>query len=65
MSGEIVLDTSVAIHFLNGWASVAEKMQHLSDVILPLPVFDELLFGAENSGRPLENSTRYLQVIDS
>ena len=64
MRGEIALDTSVAIQLLNGNEAVVEKVSQLSNVLLPLPVVGELLFGAENSGRPLKNLARYLQFIE-
>lgn len=47
MSGEIALDTSVAIRFLNGDAEVTERVLVLPEIILPLVVVGELLFGAE------------------
>ena len=65
MRGETALDTSVAIQLLNGNEAVVEKVSRLSNVLLPLPVVGELLFGAENSGRPLKNLTRYLQFIET
>lgn len=43
MSGEIALDTSVAIRFLNGDASATQGVLAVPDVILPLVVVGELL----------------------
>jgi tRNA(fMet)-specific endonuclease VapC len=63
MSGEIALDTSAAIRFLNGNEAIAEKILALPDVILPMVVVGELLFGAENSSRSLQNLPRYLEFI--
>ncbi|MGM3306660.1 type II toxin-antitoxin system VapC family toxin [Anabaena sp. WFMT] len=54
MSGEIALDTSVAVRFLNGDAVIIERVLALPEIILPLVVAGELLFGAENSSRYLE-----------
>ena len=66
MAGEIALDTSVAIRYLNGDAIVVAKVTALPTIIvLPLPVVAELLFGAENSARPLQSMTRYLQFIET
>ncbi|MBE9078907.1 type II toxin-antitoxin system VapC family toxin [Romeria aff. gracilis LEGE 07310] len=65
MPGEVALDTSVAIQFLNGNEAIAERVKALSMVILPLPVVGELLFGAENSGRTLHNLSQYLKFIDT
>lgn len=63
MSGEIALDTSVAVRFLNGDASIVERVLALPEVVLPIIVVGELLFGAENSTRPLQNLPRYLEFI--
>jgi tRNA(fMet)-specific endonuclease VapC len=65
MSGEIALDTSVAVRFLNGDAAIIERVLTLPEVILPLVVAGELLFGAENSSRPLQNLPRYLEFIST
>jgi hypothetical protein len=38
MSGEIALDTSVAVRFLNGDTAIIERVLTLPEVILPLVV---------------------------
>lgn len=63
MSGEIALDTSVTVRFLNGDAMIAERVLALPEIILPTIVVGELLFGAENSTRQLQNLPRYLEFI--
>lgn len=63
MSGEIALDTSVAVRFLNGDTTVTNKVLALPEIFLPTIVVRELLFGAENSTRPLKNLPRYLEFI--
>ncbi|MBE9014029.1 type II toxin-antitoxin system VapC family toxin [Pseudanabaenaceae cyanobacterium LEGE 13415] len=65
MSGKIALDTSVAIRFLNGDAAVTSRVLALPEVVLPTIVVGELLFGAENSSRPLQNLPRYLSFISA
>jgi len=65
MAGETALDTSIAIRYLNGDQAVGAKVRALPTVVLPLTVVGELLFGAENSGRPLQNLARYLRFIDA
>ncbi|MBO1347650.1 MAG: type II toxin-antitoxin system VapC family toxin [Hormoscilla sp. GUM202] len=65
MAGETALDTSIAIRYLNGDQAVGAKVDALPTVVLPLTVVGELLFGAENSGRPLQNIARYLRFIDA
>jgi tRNA(fMet)-specific endonuclease VapC len=63
MSGEIALDTSVAIRFLNGDKTISERVLALPEIILPVVVMGELLFGAENSTRPLQNLPHYLEFV--
>ncbi|MCU0524349.1 MAG: hypothetical protein MUF72_05945 [Elainella sp. Prado103] len=63
MSGEIALDTSAAVRFLNGDATITERILVLPEITLPVVVVGELLFGAENSTRPLQNLPRYVEFI--
>ncbi len=65
MSGEIALDTSVAIRFLNGDVVITERVLELPEIVLPMVVVGELLFGAENSTRPLQNLPHYLEFISA
>lgn len=65
MTGEVALDSNTAIRFLNGDSAIVAKIATLPSVALPLAIVGELLFGAENSARPLENLTHYLQFIDT
>ncbi len=65
MAGETALDTSLAIRYLNGNAIAVARVIALPNIVLSLPVVAELLFGAENSARSLQNLTRYLQFIEA
>ncbi|MBN3892078.1 MAG: type II toxin-antitoxin system VapC family toxin [Nostoc sp. JL31] len=65
MSGEIALDTSVAVRFLNGDNGIVARVLALPEVVLPTVVVGELLFGAENSTRPFQNLPRYLEFIEA
>lgn len=65
MSGEIALDTSVAVRFLNGDAVIVSRVLALPEMFLPMVVVGELLFGAENSSRQLQNLPRYLEFIET
>jgi tRNA(fMet)-specific endonuclease VapC len=65
MSGEIALDTSIAVRFLNGDAAITAGVLAIPEIILPIVVVGELLFGAENSTRPLQNLPRYLEFIST
>ncbi|PSB18053.1 VapC toxin family PIN domain ribonuclease [filamentous cyanobacterium CCP1] len=65
MSGEVALDTSAAVRFLNGDTTITEKVLTLPEITLPMIVVGELLFGAENSARPLQNLPRYLEFIST
>ena len=65
MPGEIALDSTMAIRFLNGDPTVVAEVTSLPGIVLPLVVVGELLYGAENSARPLENLPRFLQFVDA
>jgi len=65
MSGEIALDTSVAVRFLNGDPAITARVLAVPEIVLPIVVVGELLFGAENSTRPLQNLPRYLEFISA
>ncbi|MEB3231709.1 MAG: type II toxin-antitoxin system VapC family toxin [Leptolyngbyaceae bacterium] len=65
MSGEIALDSSVAIRFLNGDTVVIQRVLMVPTIVLPMIVVGELLFGAENSSRSLQNLPRYLEFINT
>jgi len=58
MPGETALDSTMAIRYLNGDPTVVAKVTALPPVVLPLIVVGELLFGAENSARPLGKHKR-------
>lgn len=65
MSGEIALDTSVAVRFLNGDTAITAKVLAIPEIVLPMVGVGELLFGAENSTRPLQNLPRYLEFVSA
>jgi tRNA(fMet)-specific endonuclease VapC len=65
MSGEIALDTSVAVRFLNGDPEVVSRVLALPEIFLSAIVAGELLFGAENSTRSLKNLPLYFEFIDT
>ncbi len=65
MSGEIALDTSAAVRFLNGDTGITQRVLTLPEIVLPMVTVGELLFGAENSTRPLQNLPRYLEFISA
>jgi tRNA(fMet)-specific endonuclease VapC len=48
---------------LNGDSAVIDRVLTLPEILLPTVVVGELLFGAENSTRPLQNLPRYLEFI--
>ncbi len=53
------------MRFLNGDKIVVDQVLKLTTVILPTIVVGELLFGAENSSRSLQNLPRYLEFIET
>lgn len=65
MSGEIALDTSVAIRYLNGDSTLTKKMSNQPEVFLPTVVVGELLYGALNSFRSAQNYPKFLEFINS
>jgi len=65
MNGNIALDTSVVIRYLNGNQEIINHVLQFSTIILPVNVVGELIFGAENSGKKLKNLTKYFQFIDA
>ncbi|MGI0495566.1 type II toxin-antitoxin system VapC family toxin [Alkalinema pantanalense CENA528] len=58
-------DTSAAVRFLNGDKTITERVLILPEVILPMVIVGELLFGAGNSTRPLQNLSRYHEFISA
>ncbi len=65
MAGEIALDTSVAVRYLNGDDAIVQQVIAVAIVVLPITVVGELLFGAANSARAANNLNRYLEFIDA
>ena len=65
VTGEIAIDTSTAIRFLNGDETIVAQVLAHSIIVLPVVVVEELFFGAENSNRPLQNLPRYLDFIET
>lgn len=63
MNGKLALDTSVAIRFLNGDQIAVDKVIQLPEIILPTVVVGELLFGAKNSRKSLQNLSQYFEFI--
>jgi tRNA(fMet)-specific endonuclease VapC len=63
MNDNIALDTSVAILFFNGNQEIVNKVLGFSNIILPVTVVGELVFGAINSGKKLKTLTKYFQCL--
>jgi tRNA(fMet)-specific endonuclease VapC len=55
MAGERCVDTSVAVRFLNGEASLLQKFEAAGELRLSPVVVGELFYGAVNSGKAAEN----------
>jgi tRNA(fMet)-specific endonuclease VapC len=45
--------------------AITKRVLALPEIVLPTIVVGELLFGAENSTRPLKNLPRYLEFIST
>ena len=65
MNGKISLDTNIVIRLLKNDKAVINLLSHKSMTYLPVPVTAELLFAAQNSGRPKENLKTYNEFIDT
>jgi tRNA(fMet)-specific endonuclease VapC len=63
MNGKVALDTNAAIAVLNGETSVIKKLKNVVQVLLPLPVVGELIYGALNSQNAEANLSRIEQLI--
>jgi tRNA(fMet)-specific endonuclease VapC len=64
VSGSFLLDTNVAIAFLNGEAAVVERFQAADEILLSSTVVGELCFGAQKSARAAANLARVETLID-
>lgn len=65
MSGDIALDTSGAICFLNGDEATIQKVQAQPRVFLPTVVVGEMVFGAENSNRAAQDLLLCLAFVET
>lgn len=65
MKERLVLDTNIAIDLLNGNTLVIQLLEEVSSFFLPVTVCGELLFGAKNSGRPVDNEKLFRQFISA
>ncbi len=45
--------------------AITKRVLALPEIVLPIIVVGELLFGAENSTRPLQNLPRYIEFISA
>lgn len=63
MSGKVVIDTDVAIKFLNGDKVIERFLSAYSEIFLPVIVAGELIFGALNSKHAEQNLIRHKRLI--
>lgn len=65
MNGNRVgLDANVAIAVLNDAQGAGDWVRGFEQIYLPVPVVGELIFGALNSQRSQENSTRVQELVN-
>lgn len=64
MPGSYLLDTNVAIAFLNGERQVTERIASADAAFLSAISFGELYYGAAKSTHPAENERRVNQLAD-
>ncbi|OQW75258.1 MAG: hypothetical protein BVN35_09165 [Proteobacteria bacterium ST_bin11] len=60
---KIALDTNIVIDLLNNKHTVAILLNNYQNIYLPVTVCGELLFGAKNSNKSLENEQKCLEFI--
>lgn len=65
MKEQLALDTNIAIDVLNGNKHIIQLLEEVSTLFLPVTVCGELLFGAKNSGRPVDNEKLFRQFISA
>lgn len=64
MSGSrIALDTNQAVHLLNDVPAVVAWLDSFGELYLPVTVIGELLYGAMNSSRAVENVPRVNALV--
>jgi tRNA(fMet)-specific endonuclease VapC len=63
VKGKIALDTNIVIDLLNNKQPVVALLNGYRDIYLPVTVCGELLFGAKNSAKSLENEQKCLDFI--
>lgn len=57
-SGRYLLDTNILIALLEGDQGVVSSIELAAEVFIPVIAVGELLFGADKSGRPAQNSAK-------
>jgi tRNA(fMet)-specific endonuclease VapC len=63
MSGDFLLDTNIAIAFLENETAVVRQVGEADRVFLATAVVGELSYGAQKSGRPQENLARVEALV--
>lgn len=63
-STELALDSNIAIAILNEDKLIIERVKSVSIFYLPITVCGELLFGAKNSSKAIENEQKCWALID-
>jgi tRNA(fMet)-specific endonuclease VapC len=58
MAGSYLLDTNIVIHYFGENARIAERLDAIEQVFLPLVVLGELYYGVYNSARASSNLAR-------
>jgi tRNA(fMet)-specific endonuclease VapC len=56
MNGKRLLDTNIVVAFLTGDQQVQERLDAVTELLIPIVVLGELYYGAAHSGRPQENA---------
>ena len=62
-NGKYLLDTNIVIALFSGEAAVQEKSRNAAVVALGPPIIGELCYGAQKSGKVLENLQRINRFV--
>ncbi len=63
MNGKYLLDTNIVIALFAGDPDVTDRIAGVEDIFIPAVVIGELLYGANKSGRPAENTERIEKFV--
>lgn len=64
MAGRIALDSNIVISFIKGDGKVKQLIDNSSELLIPIPVAGELIYGAMKSQNVEQNLSKNLSFIE-